>query len=193
MKRALLILAVVLLLPGVLSAQEALIGVYFDVPVDAAPEVMHYYPTAGTTFTGYLYSLNASYYITAIEYQLTTPMDPTHVGIMLVETVLPPSSSLQIGDPFNGHSIAYWPPLNGFMPGYNLLATFTFYAEHDCFTGAIQDYPMVIGPHPDTGELRGAYSPDNDYFYPVGLTSIICPVETANEEKSWGAIKSLYR
>ena len=192
MKRALLILAVALLLPGVLSAQDGLVGIYFDVPPDAVPEVMHHYPSAGATFTGYLYSKNAEYYITGIEYQLLTPMDPTHVGIMLFEVSLP-AGAMQIGAPFTGHSIAYWPPLNGYMPGYNLMATYTFYAEFDCYTGAIDDYPMVIGPHPDTGELRGTYSPDNDYFYPIGLTSIICPVETANKEESWGAIKSLYR
>ncbi len=184
-------MAVALLLPGVLSAQ-GLIGIYFDVPPDAAPEVMHHYPTAGGTFTGYLYVLNAEYYITGIEYQLLTPNDPTHVGIMLFEVVLP-SGAMQIGAPFTGHSIAYWPPLNGYMPGYNLMATYTFYAEYDCYTGALDDYPMVVGPHPATGELRGTYSPENDYFYPVGLTSIICPVETANKEESWGAIKSLYR
>ena len=193
MKRALLIFAVALLLPGVLSAQEALIGIYFDVPpLEAAPEVIQYYPTGGTTFTGYLYIINAAYYITGIEYQLTTPMDLTHVEITLIETVLSPSA-LQIGDPFSGHAIAFWPPLNGYRPGYNLMATYTFYTEHDCNTGAIQDYQMVIGPHPVSGELWGTYSPDNDYFYPVGLTSIICPVETANQEESWGAIKSLYR
>lgn len=186
-------MAVAILLPGVLSAQDALLGVYFDMPPEGAPEVMHVYPTGGATFTGYLYIKNASYYITAIEYQLATPLDPSHVAILLFETELPASSTLSIGDPFNGHAITYWPPLNGYMPGYNLMATYTFYAEFDCFTGAIQDYPMVVVPHPVSGELRGTYSPDNDYFYPIGLTSIICPVETANREESWGAIKSLYR
>lgn len=193
MKRALLILAVALLIPGVLSAQDALIGVYFDVPPDAAPETMHHYPTGGASFTGYLYSLNAAYYITGIEYQLLTPTDPTHVAIYLFETVLPPSASLTIGDPFAGHAITFWPPLNGYMPGYNLMATYTFYAAVDCYTGVLQDYPIVVGPNPDSGELRGTYSPDNDYFHPIGLTSILCPVETANREESWGAIKSLYR
>lgn len=192
MKRALLILAVALLLPGVLSAQEALIGVYFDVPPDAAPTVMHHYPTGGTTFTGYLYSVNAEYYITGIEYQLATPTDPSHVGIMLDSWEVP-AGALQIGNPFNGHAIAFWPPLNGFMPGYNLLATYTFYAAFDCYTGAIEDYPIVVGPHPVSGELWGTFSPEDQYFYPIGLTSIICPVETANREESWGAIKSLYR
>jgi hypothetical protein len=193
MKRALLIFAVALLLPGVLSAQDALLGVYFDVPPDAAPEVMHHYTTAGTTFTGYLYISNAEYYITAIEYQLLTPLDPDHVAILLFETVLPDLAQLQIGDPWNGHSITYWPPLNGYMPGYNLMATYTFYTDYPCYTGCLTDFPMIVGPNPGSGELRGTYSPNNDYFYPVGLTSIICPLEVSSEEKSWGAIKSLYR
>lgn len=193
MKRALLILAVALLLPGVVSAQDPLVGIYFDIPGETGPEVMHIYPTAGSTFTGYLYIVNGAYYITGIEYQLTTPLDPTHVAILLFETALPESATLSIGDPFNGHAITYWPPLNGFMPGYNLLATYTFYSEYACYTGAIADYPMVIGPNPGSGELRGTYTPDNDYFYPIGMTSIVCPVETSTREESWGAIKSLYR
>jgi hypothetical protein len=192
MKRALLILAVALLLPGVLSAQDALVGVFFDVPPGEAPSVMHYYPEEMVAFTGYLYSMNADYYITGIEYQLQTPMDPTHIGIML-STWEVPEGALQIGNPFDGHAIAFWPPLNGYMPGYNLMATYTFYAACGCFTGAIEDYPMTVGPHPVSGELWGTYSPDDEYFYPIGLTSIICPVGVANQEESWGAIKSLYR
>jgi len=57
----------------------------------------------------------------------------------------------------------------------------------------LDDFPLVMGPHPETGFLRATYYPNNYYFYPVGLTSILCPVETATEEESWGAIKSLYR
>ena len=185
MKRALLILALALLIPGVVAA-EGTVGIYFD-----GPGIMHYSPATGEWFNAYLYMHNAEYYITGIEYQLLTPLDPTHVMIMMGAVEYPDESTLQMGDPFSGHTITYWPPLNGFMPGYNLLCTIPFYAVAGC--DQLDDFPLVIGPHPATGELRATYYPENNYFYPAGLTSMLCPVETATEEESWGAIKSLYR
>lgn len=37
-------------------------------------------------------------------------------------------------------------------------------------------FSFFINPHPDSGEIRGAFTPENDM-----------------QEESWGAIKSLYR
>jgi hypothetical protein len=187
MKRALLILAVMLLLPGVAAAQST-VGIFFD-----GPGVMHYIPETGEWFDAYLYIHNANNYVTGIEYQILTPLDPTHALIRLGTVEYPDNSTLQMGDPFSGHTITYWPPLNGFIPGYNLLATITFYAAHGCDDGLNADFPLVVGPHPVTGVLRATFYPDNEYFYPAGLTSIMCPEGTAVEEESWGAIKSLYR
>lgn len=175
-----------LLLPGVAVAQST-VGVFFD-----GPGIMRYSPaTNGDIFTGYLYIHNADYYVTGIEYQLLTPRDPSHTLIVMGQLVYPDNSTLQLGDPFSGHAITYWPPLNGFMPGFNLMVTFSFYAVCGCDQGGLDDFPIIIGPHPVTGLLRATYYPDNDYFYPVGLTSLLCPVETSVEEESWGAIKSL--
>lgn len=185
MKRALLIIAVVLLLPGVAFTQST-VGIYFD-----GPGVMHYSPATGEWFDAYLYVHNADYYITGLEYQLLTPMDPTHALLMMGPITYPDNSALQIGDPFSGHTVTYWPPLNGYMPGYNLLATYTFYSPSGC--EGIADYPLVIGPHPESGILRATFYPDNEYFYPAGLTSVLCPDQTGVEDESWGAIKSLYR
>jgi hypothetical protein len=184
MKRALLIISVMLLFPGIVAA-EGTVGVFFD-----GPYVMTHCPETGEWFTAYLYMHAAEYYITGIEYQLLTPMDPGHTMIMMGPVEYPDNSTLQLGDPFSGHTITYWPPLNGYMPGYNLLCSFTFYAAA---AGGLEEYPLVIGPHPDTGELRATYYPNNLYFYPAGLTSLLCPTVTATEEESWGAIKSLYR
>lgn len=184
MKRALLIMSVMLLLPGVVAA-DGTVGVFFD-----GPGVMDYCPATGEWFTGYLYMHAAEYYITGIEYQLLTPMDPTHTMVIMGVPEYPDNSTLQLGDPFTGHTITYWPPLNGYMPGYNLLCTFNFYTVAG---DGLEEYPLVIGPHPETEELRATYYPNNYYFYPAGLTSLLCPTVTATEEESWGAIKSLYR
>jgi hypothetical protein len=103
----------------------------------------------------------------------------------------PDGKSVALGDPFSGHAIAYWPPMNGFVPGYNLVATLQCMTFAPC--GPLVDYPLVIGPHPDSGEIRGAFAPENELFPIVGLTSIVCPDMVGTQEESWGAIKSLYR
>ena len=182
MKRGLLTLAGALLLPGLLSA--ATMGVYFD-----GPGVMTYTPGGPfMAFDAYIYLHNADYYVTAVEYQLLTPADPTHTFFFYQALEYPEMMSITDGDPFAGHSIAYYPPLIG-TTGYNLVVTLK-----DCVvTGACwPDYPVVIAPHPDTGALRGTFYPDMAFFPITGLTSLICPDMIAVEESSWGAIKSLF-
>jgi hypothetical protein len=168
-------------------------GCYFGFP----PGAVLYSPTAFSFFDVYIYLHNADYYVTAVEYQLVTPDDPTHVFFSYsAEIVYPDNMSIIDGDPFNGHSIAYWPPLNGYVPGYNMICKLECFTTEDCWDngGTLADYDLVIGPHPDSGELRGTYHPDMLPFPIFGLTSFLCPQEMVGvEEESWGAIKSLYR
>lgn len=187
MKRVLLSLAVALLLPGMLSA--ATMGAYFSY----TPGAMSASPAVFTTFDVYLFVHNADAYVTAVEYQLATPTDPTHVFFAIGAVEYPDNKAVNLGDPFSGHSISYWPPLNGYTPGYNLLCSFPAFLTEPCWNegGLVSDYLLVIGPHPDSGELRGTYSPDNEFFDIIGLTSLLCPSEIATESSSWGAIKSL--
>jgi hypothetical protein len=185
MKRVLLLMAIALLIPGMLGA-TAMLGLYF------APGQMALTPAPGTPFKIYLYLHQADYFITGIEYQLLTPSDPTHVMFSLSPSIeYPDNMTVNLGDPFNGHSIGYYPPFNGFVPGYNLMCTMTGMITVPCST--MYDYSLVIGPHPESGELRGTYAPDNDFFPIIGLTSRLCPEAYATDETSWGAIKSLYK
>lgn len=185
MKRVLLTLAVALLIPGMLGA--ATMGVYFD-----GPGQMTYTPAGPFSFFDvYIYLHAADYYVTAVEYALVTPLDPTHTFFSYNAGLIeyPDNMSITDGDPFGGHSIAFWPPLNGYSPGYNMLVTL-----RECFiTGTCwPDYPLVIGPNPASGELRGTFMGENEFFPIVGLTSFLCPEEIAVEQTSWGAIKSLF-
>jgi hypothetical protein len=189
MKKVLLVLIAALLVPGLLSAQT--MGVYFDNPGQMAAS------PPGPVFEALLYLHGADYYVTAVEYSMFTPSDPTHVLIGLIGVAYPDNMAVEYGDPFDvtfGHVISYWPPLNGYTPGYNLLATYTFFMYQECWNygGGIVDYPLVIGANVGSGYLRGTYHPDNDTFPIIGLTSILCPEQVAVEEESWGAIKSLY-
>jgi hypothetical protein len=185
MRKLLLAIAMALLIPGMLSA--ATLGVYFS----NAPATMAYAPAPFSFFDVYLYLHDAEFYVTAVEYQLQTPVDPSHALFSIVSVTYPDNGTVALGDPFTGHAIAYWPPLNGFMPGYNLLVTLRCMTTAPC--GSLSDYPLVIGLHPGSGELRGTFAPDNEFFQIAGLTSVLCPEQIGTQEESWGAIKSLYR
>ena len=191
MKRVLLLLVIALLIPGMLWA-TATMGVFFGY----TPGLMAMSPPPFTEFDAYLYLHHADYYVTAIEYSLITPDDPGHAWFSISSVTYPDNKSIHDGDPFSGHSIAYWPPLNGYMPGYNLLCSYKCYTFEPCWSegGAMIDYEIVVGPHPDSGYLRGTFTPDNEFFDIIGLTSVLCPeVPVAVGDESWGAIKSVYR
>ncbi len=186
MKRVLLTVAVALLLPGMLVAANPTAGVFFD-------GFLTYDPTPITNFKGQLYIVQDTYYVTAIEYALYTPTDPGHTQLFLMGVTYPENHVLEMGDPWGGHSITYFPPLTGYPNGYDLLCTYTFMTAVPCSEmekGAYPGYPIVVGPHPVTGELRGTYAPNAELFDIDGLTSLLC-AEIAVEPSSWGAIKSM--
>jgi len=54
-------------------------------------------------------------------------------------------------------------------------------------------YPLMTGPRPDSGEIRGTFAPENELFPIVGVTLSICPDLVGTQEESRGAIESLYR
>jgi hypothetical protein len=181
MKRVLLTVAVALLIPGLLMAANPTLGVYFG-------GKLHYTPAAPfQAFNAYLYIVQSDYFVTAVEYQLVVPD-----GNFVITGVSYPSNfQIENGAPLTGHSIAYWPPMTSYPDGYDLLATYECLTLLPC--EQMPDYPLAIGPNPGSGELRGTYSPDNELFPIIGLTSFICPTEgIANEDASWGAIKTLY-
>jgi hypothetical protein len=185
MKRVLLTVAVALLIPGLLGAQTPVtMGIY-------ANGKLHYTPSGPfTPFQLHLYIVQSEYFVTAVEYQLVVPD-----GRFVVTGVSYPANfSIELGDPVTGHSITFWPPMTGYPDGYDRLATYECLIIDPMGCDGMPDYPLAIGPHPVSGELRGTYSPDNNTFPIVGLTTFLCPTEgVASDDESWGAIKSLYR
>ena len=188
--RRVLLVAVMFLVPSILVAQPASMGIFFDF----VPGLMADYPVAFSPFELYLYLHNSGVYVTAVEYQLLTPSDPTHALLQLSSVGYPEKYSVSLGAPFDGHSITYWPPLDGYSPGYNLICKLTCFITVPCWTegGSMIEYLIVVGPHPDTGELKGTYYPENLPFPIIGRTSKVCPQEpVAVQEESWGAIKAM--
>ena len=182
--RAAIIATLILLLPAALFAGPTM-GVYFTY----IPGQMHYVTThAPEEFTGYLYVHNTECYLNAVEYMLGLPASHFLMGYTL------PVGALELGSPQAGHSVAIWPPMDGWNPGYNLIATFNFIALEFCACqgGTVNNAPIRILPHPATGLVQGSCFPDNNLFEYTGLTSIVCPTPYGVEETNWGAIKSLF-
>lgn len=182
--RVALIAMMILLLPAALFAGPTM-GVYFTY----TPGQMYYVTHAPyEQFTGYIYAQSTACYLNAAEYALEIP-----AGIILMGWTLP-AGTLELGSPLEGHSIAYWPPMDGWNPGYNLLNTVQFMALEfcQCQGGTMNDAPIRIGPHPVTGLIQGSCWPENELFVYTGLTSIVCPAQYGVQETNWGAIKSLF-
>ena len=190
MKRVLLAITLALLIPGMLSGQT--LGYYFDWQ---PPGQMAYTPAPFSFFDVYLYLHNSGHdFISAIEYQLVTT-EAIPLLFQISEVSYPANMSAELGDPWIGHAISYWPPLDGLNPGYNEMCHYKCFTTEPCGVAGLVNFPLVVGPHPDSGEVRGTYWTEGDHFlFDIdGLTSWICPDPTTVEEKSWGAIKSLYK
>jgi hypothetical protein len=104
---------------------------------------------------------------------------------------LGPEGQAELGTPLGGHSVTFWPPLNGFGTGYNLMVTYEIVVFGEC--AQLTDHHIDVVAHPETTHLRCTYAPDNEKIDVTGLTLWFCPSEVGTEEESWGAIKAMYR
>jgi len=194
MKKLLLLFLAVFVIPGIVSA-EALVGVFVDGKI-------FYSPAALTPFNAYLYILQDEYEVTGIQYSLTTPTDPGHGNLLLVDFDFPYNHSVDIGDPWNGHAVSYNPPVSCYPNGYGMLVKYEFMILDDCYNnnGDLVDYRLDVVGHPDSGLEHPVYgglyatsAPDHEGFPVTGLQTYFCPFEVDAQERSWGAIKSMYK
>jgi hypothetical protein len=143
-------------------------GLYFDGHRFYRP------PGQFVLFEGQLLLSGADTLVSAVEYGLQTPFDPSHNILIITGVEYPDNSPIQIGNPWSGHSISFWPPLDGTQE-YNLLCTITFLMFYTCDQIPLYDAPIVIGPSPDSGYLRGTSYPGHILFDIFGETSYLCP------------------
>ncbi|MBD3179911.1 MAG: hypothetical protein GF417_10090 [Candidatus Latescibacteria bacterium] len=204
MKRVLLVLTAILVIPGMLMADSSL-GVYFDngqLYIKQGDV-----PPYGQTFNGYLY-IYAPHEVRTFQYQLLGPQEysgtPATCAPMLLSVEFPWNFSLEIGDPLGGHAVSYNPQLPCYGNGFDLAMTYTFMMPPGCTCADILNFNISIGPaptsfampHPEYGGLYGIYDTfgESDIAFDIdGMTSTICIEETDAEEESWGAVKSMYR
>ena len=187
MKIALITLAA--LIPAALSAAPTM-GVFFDNP----PTRLYITPPQQfSLFQAYVFGEGIDCFMNAAEFAMAIPEG------LLMTAFSVPQGSLTLGDPVTGISITYWPPMDGWTPGYNVLCTIEFlFVGDNCwcpYNGATMDLPIRIVPHPGSGRVLGLCWPQDFLFDFVGLCSILCPstICMGVEGTSWGAIKSLYR
>lgn len=177
MGRFITILSVSLLLilcqTATVVSQSPNLGLYFD-PEGQSLDGM---PPSSTVFETYLILKDAKYGVTGVEFQLLTPDEPTHALLAIVDILFPQENTLWLGDPWSGMAIAYWPPLNGFAEDHLLLLTLRCFLTEPCLCqgGSLTDFPILVGPHPESGELRGTCAPNHEIFSIMGLTSVMCP------------------
>jgi hypothetical protein len=196
MKRVLLTVAVALLIPGVLIAQELpTLGLYYD-------GVQHATPTGVgpfETFKIYLVLVQwHGYYVKGVEFALYTPDDDIHGTprrIVVENEIMPSNFQIKTGTLWYDQAYTYTPPFTGYPDGYDVLATYECWMTQECYSGPeMWNYRVVVGPNADSGYLRGTQGPANELFDIRGLTFYLCPEgPIATEEESWGAIKAMYR
>jgi len=203
MKRVLLALTVMLIIPGMLLADSSL-GVYFGNGQLYLKEGD--VPPYGQIFKGYLY-IYAPHKVASFQYQLVMDpcnMYPSDCEPMLLSWDKPWQFALEIGDPLGGHAVAYNPQLPCLGNGFDLALTYNFMMPSGCSCADILNFEMCIAappesfamPHPEYGGLYGIYNTqeESDIAFDIdGLTSTICIEETDAETESWGAVKSMYR
>ena len=187
MKRGLLIVVFALIIPSILAASPITVGVYYEGGATCIPP-----DGPGVPFEIALYMVQSEYNMTGIEYSLAL-LDPAGdpSTVILFQDWTLPTGGVQLGHPLVGHSVTYWPPLNGFPSGYNLLVTYEVVTTAPC--ASMINHRIEVVQHGTTGFLRGTYTPDNEKIELTGLSFWFCPDGIGTEEESWGAIKALYR
>ena len=187
MRSAIFAIVIVLLLPVTsVTAGAGTIGLFFTQSLGQ----MHYSPVPYEEFKVYVYSNGVQCKLSAAEFRLDLSHAP---GINLVNYTVP-IEGLVFGDPSDDFSIAYWPPLN---PGSNLLCTFDLVAMSWCSEyggpgATLVDAPILVGPSGQTGRVVYTCWPEYYMLDIIGMTSTICPASIGTQDKSWGAIKSLF-
>ncbi|HSG27094.1 MAG TPA: hypothetical protein VLA34_01350 [Candidatus Krumholzibacterium sp.] len=179
--KKIVIIALAFLIPASVAATPTLNFYFADHPGPKAIDI----PGPMAELDAFIFGEGLDCYFTGCEFAVTYP-----AGVFPIEEEY--FGNLSMGNTTGGLSLTFWPPLDGWTPGYNAMARVRLLFTGDCNTLG-RDLRIEIGPHPISGELRGTCWPDNVLFDITGTTSILCPEAIANGSESWGVVKSLYK
>lgn len=165
-----------------LSAETPFIAVYFDAGLSQEAKDC---PGFGVMDTLYVALVNANCFVGGAQLRILYPP-----SMIFLADVNPPGF-ICVG-PFcttaTGRFIIFDLPQNGFSPVL-LIRVVILWNCNDC---SFPNDPILVTPHPETGELSYFCSTPLDAFPAVGLTAAVCSTVPV-EETSWGRIKALYR
>ena len=173
------------------SAQVPFVQVYFDkgasVGAMGCPDNSDPCWTTGCYQMLYVFAVNFNMWMQAIEYQITYPS-----GLIFLSDQKN-AGSLKIGASPSGISFSYPIPGDAYVP----FQTQQVFVQWNCSGNPrvcpLPDDQIIVGPHPDSGELAALSYPALTKVLGIGMTSTVCPVTVSAKETTWGAVKSLYK
>jgi hypothetical protein len=189
MKKVLVVVFVVAFgMSAVANAQVANVSIYFDQDLQYQAQDCPTAPIGTVLQTLYVVADNFGIWFNAIEYQILYPPELQFLGEV---PVWPGGSApLVLGQSPIGITIGYTTPLNAFNQVVISEVSVIWMCE-GC-PGPL-DIPLVVVPHPDSGQARAIEWPNLAPHTFVGMTSLICPApSTPVHETTWGGIKALY-
>lgn len=130
----------------------------------------------------YVVANNFGIFMIGLEYQITYPPVMAFIGDN------PTNGALELGNSAAGHALTWPIPQNAFGPFVANIVDFLWLCD-GCDGNT---YPVVVGPNPQSGLVRGVEWQTINEVIGVGMTSLVCPGTVSNEESTWGKVKALY-
>jgi hypothetical protein len=167
-------------LVGVASAQTPYIAAFFGPNVEQATYEATC-PGFGTLDTMKVYLFNANKFVSGVDFSIDYGNNVSWILDM------DPTGSVVFGATPSGFSMGWNIPQNGFFP----IRIVNPLIQWVCQGCVFVNDPIVVQANPLTADLAFTDFPAFDLYPATGLTALTCPT-VANEETTWGQIKSLY-
>lgn len=165
------------------NAQTPNVQVCFD-PLFHETQAFCPGPGMGSLDTLYVVCHNFDILMQALEFQITYPAELPWIADKPQGQY---STPLVIGDSPTGIALS-WPVREDATRDECPLQVIVQWNCTDCSTSNI---PIVVGPNPQSGQLRAIEWQTYRVVPGIGMTSLICPT-VAVQESTWGKIKAQY-
>jgi hypothetical protein len=128
---------------------------------------------------------NANAWVSAVEFTLSLPASMLYTGD------IHQNGALNLGISPTGVAISWPLPQSAFGALLVMQAQF-FWMCDGCSNIAHQNGLVDILAFPSSGQIRAVDWPNGNVITLVGAPALVCPTGVPVQDKTWGAIKSLY-
>ncbi|MCH7548166.1 MAG: hypothetical protein IH969_01290 [Candidatus Krumholzibacteriota bacterium] len=136
----------------------------------------------------YIVAENFDAAFTSVEYRVAYPRDVQVIAEFGVN-----AWQLNVGVTQLGVVSTWSHPMNGYSPVVIMWVLYDWVSCGNCNSGANQNQPIFIEPHPESGQLSFTRV-SGERVDAVGMTSLVCPSSIFPvEQTTWGKVKALYR